>query len=166
MMAKEHSFDISAKINLQDFKDALNQVDREVSNRYDFKGTTYDINYRENDKVLVLIASSDNKLDALTDIVIAKLLKHKLSSKVLDELRVEDASGGTRKATYKIVDYIESKEAKKIVADIKKMKLKVTAQIEGDSIRVKGKNLDDLQKVIAQIRSGEWEAPLIFENMR
>ncbi len=165
-MAKEHSFDISAKINLQDFKDALNQVDREVSNRYDFKGTTYDINYRESEKVLVLIASSDNKLDALVDIVIAKLLKHKLSSKVLDELRIEDASGGTRKATYKVVDYIESKEAKKITADIKKMKLKVTAQIEGDSIRVKGKNLDDLQKVIAEIRSSEWEAPLIFENMR
>lgn len=165
-MAKEHSFDISAKINLQDFKDALNQVDREVSNRYDFKGTTYDINYRENDKVLVLVASSDNKLEALTDIVIAKLLKHKLSSKVLDELRVEDASGGTRKATYKVVDYIESKEAKKITADIKKMKLKVTAQIEGDSIRIKGKNLDDLQKVIAEIRSSEWEAPLVFENMR
>ncbi|MEA3521586.1 MAG: YajQ family cyclic di-GMP-binding protein [Campylobacterota bacterium] len=165
-MAKEHSFDISAKINLQDFKDALNQVEREVSNRYDFKGTTYDINYRENDKVLVLVASSDNKLEALVDILIAKLLKHKLSSKVLDELRVEDSSGGTRKATYKVVDYIESKEAKKITADIKKMKLKVTAQIEGDSIRVKGKNLDDLQKVIAEIRSSEWEAPLVFENMR
>ena len=165
-MAKEHSFDISAKINLQDFKDALNQVDREVSNRYDFKGTTYDINYRENDRLLVLVASSDNKLEALVDIVIAKLLKHKLSSKVLDELRVEDASGGTRKATYRVVDYIESKEAKKIAAEIKKLKLKVTAQIEGDSIRVKGKNLDDLQKVIAHIRSGEYEAPLVFENMR
>jgi len=165
-MAKEHSFDISAKINLQDFKDALNQVEREVSNRYDFKGTTYEVNYKENDKVLILVASSDNKLDALVDIVIAKLLKHKLSSKVLDELRVEDASGGTRKATYKVVDYIESKEAKKITAEIKKMKLKVTAQIEGDSIRVKGKNLDDLQKVIAHIRSGEYEAPLVFENMR
>jgi cyclic-di-GMP-binding protein len=165
-MAKEHSFDISAKINLQDFKDALNQVDREVSNRYDFKGTTYEVNYREKEKVLVLVASSDNKLDALADIVIAKLLKHKLSSKVLEELRVEDASGGTRKRTYKVVDYIESKEAKKIVADIKNLKLKVTAQIEGDSIRVKGKNLDDLQKVIAEIRAGEWEAPLVFENMR
>ncbi len=165
-MAKEHSFDISAKINLQDFKDALNQVDREVSNRYDFKGTTYDINYKESEKVLVLVASSDNKLEALFDIVVAKLLKHKLSSKVLDELRVEDASGSTRKATYKVVDYIESKEAKKITAEIKKMKLKVTAHIEGDSIRVKGKNLDDLQKVIAHIRSGEYEAPLIFENMR
>jgi len=79
---------------------------------------------------------------------------------------VEDASGNTRKATFKIVDYIETKEAKKIVAEIKKLKLKVTAQIEGDSIRVKGKNRDDLQKVIKMVREGEWEAPLVFENMR
>jgi uncharacterized protein YajQ (UPF0234 family) len=165
-MAKEHSFDISAKIDMQNFKNAINLVDREVANRYDFKGSTYEVSYKEKDKLLVLVASSDNKLDALKDIVVAKLLKQNLSSKVLEELRVEDASGGTRKVTFKIVDYIESKEAKKIVADIKKMKLKVTAQIEGDSIRVKGKNLDDLQKVIREIRSGEWEAPLVFENMR
>lgn len=165
-MAKEHSFDITAKISLQKFKDAINLVDREVSNRYDFKGTTYEVNYKEKEKVLVLVASSDNKLDALKDIVISKFLKQGLSSKVLDELRVEDSSGGNRKATFKIVDYIESKEAKKIVADIKKLKLKVNAQIEGDSIRVKGKNIDDLQKVMSEIRSQEWEAPILFENMR
>ncbi len=165
-MAKEHSFDITAKIDLQNFKNAINLVDREVANRYDFKGTTYEVTFKEKEKVLVVIASSDNKLDALKDIVISKFLKQGLSSKVLDELRVEDASGGTRKATYKVVDYIESKEAKKITADIKKMKLKVTAQIEGDSIRVKGKNLDDLQKVMKEIKSGEWDAPLVFENMR
>jgi len=165
-MAKEHSFDITAKIDLQNFKNAINLVDREVANRYDFKGTTYEVNFKEKEKVLVLVASSDNKLDALKDIVISKFLKQGLSSKVLDELRVEDAYGGTRKATFKVVDYIESKEAKKITADIKKMKLKITAQIEGDSIRVKGKNLDDLQKVMKEIRSGEWEAPLVFENMR
>ncbi|MBA1438608.1 MAG: YajQ family cyclic di-GMP-binding protein [Epsilonproteobacteria bacterium] len=165
-MAKEHSFDITAKVDVQLFKNAINLVDREVSNRYDFKGTTYEVNYKEREKVLVLVASSDNKLDALKDIVIEKLLKQGLSSKVLDELKVEDASGTTRKATYKVVDYIESKEAKKIVADIKKMKLKVTAQIEGDSIRVKGKNIDDLQKVMKMVREGEWEAPLKFENMR
>lgn len=165
-MAKEHSFDITAKIDLQNFKNAINLVDREVANRYDFKGTTYEVSFKEKEKLLVLVASSDNKLDALKDIVISKFLKQGLSSKVLDELRVEDASGGTRKATFKVVDYIETKEAKKITADIKKLKLKVTAQIEGDSIRVKGKNLDDLQKVIKEIRSGEWEAPLTFENMR
>jgi len=165
-MAKEHSFDITAKIDMQNLKNAINLVEREVSNRYDFKGTPYEVNLKEKDKVLVLVASSDNKLDALKDIVIAKLLKQELSSKVLDELRVEDASGGTRKATFKIVDYIESKEAKKITAEIKKMKLKVNAQIEGDSIRVKGAKLDDLQKVMKMVREGEWEAPLVFENMR
>ena len=165
-MAKEHSFDITAKIDVQNFKNAINLVDREVSNRYDFKGTTYEVTFKEKEKLLVVVASSDNKLDALKDIVISKFLKQGLSSKVLDELRVEDASGGTRKATYKVVDYIESKEAKKITADIKKMKLKVTAQIEGDSIRIKGAKLDDLQKVMKEIKSGEWDAPLVFENMR
>jgi len=165
-MAKEHSFDITAKIDMQNMKNAINLVDREVANRYDFKGTTYEVNFKEKEKVLVLIASSDNKLDALKDIVIAKLLKQGLSSKVLDELRVEDASGGTRKATFKVIDYIESKEAKKITADIKKMKLKVQAQIEGDSIRVKGAKLDDLQKVMKMVREGDWEAPLVFDNMR
>jgi len=165
-MAKEHSFDISAKIDLQKLKNALNLTQREVANRYDFKGIPFEINYKEKEKLLTLTASSDNKLDALKDILIAKLLKQGLSSKILDELKVEDASGSTRKATFKIVDYIESKEAKKIVAEIKKLKLKVTAQIEGDSIRVKGKQIDDLQKVMKHIRSLEWEAPLIYENMR
>jgi len=165
-MAKEHSFDISAKIDMQDFKNAINLVDREVSNRYDFKGTTYEVNFKEKEKTLVLVASSDNKLDALKDIVISKFLKQGLSSKVLDELRVEDSSGGNRKATFKVVDYIETKEAKKITADIKKMKLKVSALIEGDSIRVKGAKLDDLQKVMKAVREGEWDAPLVFENMR
>ncbi len=165
-MAKEHSFDISAKISLQKFKDAINLVDREVSNRYDFKGTTYEVTYKEKEKLLVLVASSDNKLDALKDIVVTKFLKQGLSSKVLDELRVEDSSGGNRKATFKVVDYIETKEAKKITAEIKKMKLKVNAQIEGDYIRVKGAKLDDLQKVISAVREMEWDAPLVFENMR
>ena len=165
-MAKEHSFDISAKIDMQNFKNAINMVDREVSNRYDFKGTTYEVTYNEKAKSLVLIASSDNKLDALKDIVVSKFLKQGLNSKVLDELRVEDSSGGNRKVTFKVVDYIESKEAKKINAEIKKMKLKVTSQIEGDSIRVKGKSLDDLQKVMRNIKEMEWDAPLVFDNMR
>lgn len=165
-MAKEYSFDISAKIDMQNFKNAINMVDKEVANRYDFKGTSYEVTYNEKAKTLVLIASSDNKLDALKDIVIAKFLKQGLSSKVLEELKVEDSSGNNRKVTFKVVDYIESKEAKKITAEIKKLKLKVNAQIEGDAIRVKGAKLDDLQKVIAEIRSQEWEAPLVFENMR
>ncbi len=165
-MAKEYSFDISAKIDLQAFKDAINLTDREVANRYDFKGTLYEIDYKEKDKLLILTASSDNKLDALKDIVISKLLKRGLSSKVLEELKIQNAANNTRKATFKIVDYIQAKEAKKIVAEVKKLKLKVTTAIEGDCIRVKSKQIDDLQQVIKAVKSMEWEAPLVYENMR
>jgi len=163
-MAKEHTFDISAKISLQDVKDAISMAQKEVGSRYDFKNSTHEITL--NDKLLILIAESDNKLDALKDIVITRLIKRGLSSKVLDELKVEDSSGGNRKVTFKIVDYIETKEAKKIVAEIKKLKLKATAQIEGEHIRVKSAKIDDLQKVMSAIKEGEWEAPIIFENMR
>ena len=165
-MAKEHSFDITAKIDMQNFKNAINLVDREVANRYDFKGTTYEVSFNEKAKTLTLVASSDNKLDALKDVVIAKFLKQGLSSKVIDEQKVEDSSGGNRKATFKVVDYIESKEAKKIVAEIKSLKLKVSALVEGDSIRVKGAKLDELQAVMKMVREGEWDAPLVFDNMR
>jgi len=165
-MAKEHSIDISAKIDMQAFKDAIVQANREVVNRYDFKGITCEIDYSEKAKTLTLTTASDNKLEALQDIVIGKLLKRDLSSKVLDEAKAEDSSGGNRRIIYKIVDYIESKEAKKIVAEIKKLKLKVTATLEGDHIRVKSKQIDELQKVMREIRSQEWEAPLVFENMR
>ncbi len=165
-MAKEHSVDISAKIDMQHFKDAIQQAEREVGTRYDFKGVTADIDYNEKAKTLTLTSSSDNKLEALQDMVIARFLKHGLSSKVLDEAKTEDSSGGNRRVVYKIVDYIESKEAKKIVAEIKKMKIKGSATLEGDYIRVKSKQIDELQKVIREIRAMEWDAPLVFENMR
>jgi hypothetical protein len=165
-MASEHSLDISAKIDLQAFKDAIAQSEKEAIGRYDFKGITYEINYREKEKQLVLTASSDNKLDALKDIVIGKLIKRGLSSKALEELKTEDASGGSRKATYKIIDTIESKEAKKIIAEIKNLKTKASAIIEGEYIRVKSKQIDELQKIMAHIKAMEWEAPLVFENFR
>ncbi|HHH37596.1 MAG TPA: YajQ family cyclic di-GMP-binding protein, partial [Epsilonproteobacteria bacterium] len=147
-MAKEHSFDISAKIDLQAFKDAIVQAEREVANRYDFKGIAAQIDYNEKAKTVTLVTASDNKLEALEDILISKLLKRGLASNVLDKLSTEDSSGGNRKQLFKVVDYIEAKEAKKIAAEIKNLRLKVTAQIEGDHIRVKGKQLDDLQKVM------------------
>ena len=165
-MAKEHSVDISAKIDMQHFKDAIQQVEREVGNRYDFKGITADVDYNEKAKTLTLTSSSDNKLEALQDMVIARFIKHGLSSKVLDEAKTEDSSGSNRRVVYKIVDYIESKEAKKIVAEIKKMKIKGSATLEGDHIRVKSKQIDELQKVIREVRAMEWDAPLVFENMR
>lgn len=165
-MAKEHSFDISAKIDMQALKDAIIQAEREVATRYDFKGITAEIDYNEKAKTLTLVSASDNKLEALEDIVIGKLLKRGLTSNVLDKQEAQDSSGGNRRLLFKIVDYIEAKEAKKIVAEIKNLKLKVTAQIEGEHIRIKAKQIDDLQKTMRAIKSMEWDAPLVFENMR
>ena len=164
--SKEHSFDISAKLDMQEMKNALIQAQKEVDNRYDFKGQIKDYDLNIGAKVLTLLSTSDNKVDAMKDILISKMNKRGVSINSLEELKAEDASGGNRKFTYKIVDTIESDEAKTIQKEIKSLKLKVTAVNQGDEIRVSGKNLDDLQKVINHLKSLELKAPLVFDNFR
>ena len=164
--AKEHHFDISAKLDLQEMKNAVAQAQKEVDNRYDFKGILKDIDFNQSAKTLVLLSDSDNKVDAMKDIMISKMNKREISINSLEELKAENASGGKRKFTYKIIDTIESDEAKIIQTEIKKLKLKVTAVNQGDEIRVAGKNLDDLQAVMKHLKSLELKAPLVFDNFR
>ena len=164
--SKEHSFDISAKLDMQEMKNAVIQAQKEVDNRYDFKGATKDIELSEGAKTLVLLSNSDNKVDAMKDILISKMNKRGVSINSLEELKAEDASGGKRKFSYKIVDTISKDEAKTIQTEIKGLKLKVTAVNQGDEIRVSGKNLDDLQKVMKHLKSLELKAPLVFDNFR
>ena len=165
-MAKEHSFDISAKLDLAEFKNALIQAQKEVDNRYDFKGIekTYDLNMSA--KVVTLLSASDNKIDAMKDILISKMNKRGVSINSLEEVKAEDASGGNRRFTYKIIDSIQSDEAKMIQKEIKALKIKVTAANQGDEIRVTGKNIDDLQNVMRHLKSKEWKSPLVFDNFR
>ena len=164
--SKEHTFDISAKLDMQEMKNAVIQAQKEVDNRYDFKGATKDIELSEGAKTLVLLSDSDNKVDAMKDILISKMNKRGVSINSLEELKAEDASGGKRKFSYKIVDTISKDEAKTIQTEIKGLKLKVTAVNQGDEIRVSGKNLDDLQKVMKHLKSLELKAPLVFDNFR
>jgi uncharacterized protein YajQ (UPF0234 family) len=165
--SKEHSFDISAKLDMQEMKNAIVQAQKEVDNRYDFKGITKEIDLNMNAKVLTLLSASDNKVDAMKDILISKMNKRGVSINSLEELKAEDASGNNRKFSYKIIDTIESDEAKIIQKEIKSLKLKVTAANQGEEIRVSGKNLDDLQKVIRHLKSLEdLKAPLVFDNFR
>jgi uncharacterized protein YajQ (UPF0234 family) len=165
-MAKEHSFDISAKLDMQEMKNALIQAQKEIDNRYDFKGIIKEYDLNMNAKVLTLLSDSDNKVDAMKDILISKMNKRGVSINSLEELKAEDASGGNRKFTYKIVDSIEKDEAKKIQQEIKSLKIKVTAVNQGDEIRVSGKNIDDLQKVMQHLKSQNFKAPLVFDNFR
>ena len=164
--SKEHTFDISAKLDMQEMKNAVIQAQKEVDNRYDFKGATKEINLSEGSKTLTLLSESDQKVDAMKDILISKMNKRGVSINSLEELKAEDASGGKRKFTYKIVDTIEKDEAKTIQTEIKSLKLKVTAVNQGDEIRVSGKNLDDLQNVMKHLKGLELKAPLVFDNFR
>ena len=166
MAVKEHQFDISAKLDMQEMKNAVIQAQKEIDNRYDFKGITKDIDLNIGAKTLVLISTSDNKVDAMLDILISKMNKRGISINSLEEIRKEDSSGANRKYSYKIVDSIEKDEAKKIQTEIKNLKLKVTAVNQGDEIRVTGKNIDDLQTIMKHLRSLELKAPLVFDNFK
>lgn len=165
--SKEHSFDISAKLDMQEMKNAVIQAQKEIDNRYDFKGITKEIDFNPTAKTLVLISASDNKIDAMKDVLISKMNKRGVSINSIEELKSEDASGNNRRFTYKIIDSIEADDARRIQKEIKDLKLKVTAANQGDEIRVSGKNLDDLQKVIAHLRGLEdLKVPLTFDNFR
>ncbi len=165
-MAKEHSFDISAKADMQEIKNAIAQAQKEADNRYDFKGLVKSIELNEKAKTITVTSSSDNKLDALIDILIGKIIKRGLDPKVLKERSREDASGGTRRAVFTINDAISKEDAKRIVKAIKDLKLKVQASIQGEEVRVSGKSLDDLQAVIAHLKRQDFDFPMTFGNYR
>ncbi len=151
---------------MQEIKNAIAQAQKEADNRYDFKGLVKSIELNEKGKTITITSSSDNKLDALIDILIGKIIKRGLDPKVFKEVSREDASGGTRRAVFSIVDAIGKEDAKRIVKEIKGMKLKVQASIQGDEIRVSGKSLDDLQAVMAHLKSLDLDFPVNFGNYR
>ena len=166
MATKEHQFDISAKLDMQEMKNAVIQAQKEIDNRYDFKGISKEIDLNIGAKSLILVSSSDSKIDAMMDILISKMNKRGISINSLEEIKKEDSSGGNRKYTYKIIDSIEKDEAKKIQTEIKNLKLKVTAVNQGDEIRVTGKNIDDLQAIMKHLKSLDFKAPLVFDNFK
>ena len=165
-MAKDHYFDISAKLDMMEMKNAIVMAEKELATRFDFKGIKAEIDLNEKAKVVNLSSSSDQKIDALKDILISKMIKRNIAGKSLEEVKTEGISGGNVKVIYRIVDTIDKDEAKKIVKAIKDLKLKVTPSIQGDEVRVSGKKIDDLQKVIAAVKQLDLKAPLVFGNFK
>ncbi len=165
-MAKEHSFDITAELDAQELKNALEQAKKEVANRYDFKGITAEIDYNEKAKTIALTASSDSKAEAMMDIVISKAIKRGIPAKAINEHARAQVGGGNTKITLSIVDVITKEDAKKITKAIKDSKLKVQAQIRGEEIRVTGKSINDLQSCITIVKNLDIDAPLSFTNLK
>lgn len=165
-MASEHSFDISAEVNLMEVKNALESAKKELAARYDFKGVAAEIELNEKEKFITLLSSSDNKIDALKDIVISKLIKRNIPPVAVSESKRESASGGNVKAVLKLNDTLDSENAKKITKAIKDAKLKVTAAIRGEEVRVTGKSIDDLQECIRIVKGLNLELPISFKNLK
>ncbi len=165
-MAKDHYFDITAKLDMMEMKNAIVMAEKEIATRFDFKGLKAEINFNEDGKTLSLSSSSDSKIDALKDILISKLIKRGIAGKALEEVKTEGISGGNTKVVYRIVDTIDKDEAKEIVKAIKAMKVKVTPSIQGDEVRVSGKKIDDLQAVMAEVKTLDLKAPLVFGNFK
>ena len=166
-MAKDCSFDIVSEYNKQELVNAIDQVKRELTSRFDLKNSNSEVNL-EADKSVTITTNDEMKLKNIYDILQSKLVKRGLSIKILDAQPLENALGGNVRQIYNLKKGLTQELAKKIVADIKDSKLKVQASIQGEQVRVSGKSKDDLQDVIGLWRKNEdkYDIPLQFTNYR
>jgi uncharacterized protein YajQ (UPF0234 family) len=163
-MAQEFSFDIVSKTDMQEVANAIQQAQKELAQRFDFKGSKSAIELTPDE--IVLVSDDEGKLRSVKDIVEGKLVKRKVSLKSLDYQKVEQSAGATVRQREKIQQGIESEKAKAIVRLIKDAKLKVQASIQSEQVRVTGRSKDDLQKAIALVREQDFGIPLQFTNYR
>ncbi len=166
-MAKDCSFDVVSEFDKQELVNAIDQVKRDITSRFDLKNSNSNIEL-EADKSITITTNDDLKLRNIYDILQSKLVKRGLSIKILDAQPVENALGGNVRQVYNLRKGLTQELAKRIVADIKDSKLKVQASIQGEQVRVSGKSKDDLQDVIKLLRSNEdkYDYPLQFTNYR
>jgi len=160
------SFEIVSEVDLQEMDNAVNQANKELSQRYDFKDSKASIAYDRKEKKLTLIADDNFKLRALTDILATRMAKRGISLKSLKFNDPERAFEGYQRQMVEICTGIDKEKAKELVGVIKKLGLKVQAQIEGERIKVTSPKKDDLQAVIAHLRALDFSIPLNFCNYR
>jgi len=163
-MAKDSSFDIVSEVDMQEMDNAVNQTKKEISQRYDFKGSKAQISLEADS--IKLSAEDEYKINAMLDMLKGKMIKRQVPIKALDPGKMEGASGGTVKMTVSIQKGISKEKAKDVIAYIKDLKLKVQAQIMDDQLRVTGAKKDDLQLVIQKLKEKDFGIDLQFINFR
>jgi uncharacterized protein YajQ (UPF0234 family) len=163
-MAGENSFDVVCKIDMQEVTNALDQARREIENRYDLKGSRNEIVLEKTD--ITLTSADDMKLKAVTDILQSKLHKRGVPLKALTYGKVETGAGGVLRQKIGLQQGIPIDKAKEIVRLIKDTKIKVQASIQEDQVRVSGKSLDDLQRIMTLLRERDLGIALQFTNRR
>jgi uncharacterized protein YajQ (UPF0234 family) len=165
-MAQEFSFDVVSKVDLQAMDNSVNSALREITTRFDFKGSVSRMELDKKAETLTLYSDNDGKLKSVVDILQNRLVKQAISLKALDYGPVLPAEGGTVRQVAKIVQGVASEKAKEMVRAIKDAKLKVSPSIQGDQLRVTGRSKDDLQTAMALLRGKDFGLALQFVNFR
>jgi len=160
------SFDIVNEINAQEVDNAINNTQKEVTTRYDFKGLHTEIEFHKKENRIHLVAAESMKLQAVKDMLIKHFIKRGLEPKALEYGTEEGTSQGHVKMDVTIKEGIDRETAKKIVKEIKNLKLKVQPAIQDNQVRVSGKKIDDLQEVIRHLKTKNFGIPLQFVNMK
>lgn len=158
------SFDVVCKPNMVEVRNAVDQANKEIANRFDFKGS--DARFEQKEFELTAYADDDFKLNQVRDVLANKMAKRGVDARLLEYEKAEKISGDKLKQLIKIKNGIEQTLAKKIVVLVKDSKVKVTASIQGDAVRIASAKKDLLQECIALLRSQVTEVPLTFENFR
>ncbi|MDH4070272.1 MAG: YajQ family cyclic di-GMP-binding protein [Ignavibacteria bacterium] len=165
-MASNSSFDIVSEIDLQEVDNAINQAVKEISQRYDFKGSKSSIELNQKEKSVTIISDDEFRMKSVVDILQGKFVKRGIPLKAIDYGTVEPSGGGLVRRLLQLRVGIGKEDAKHLVKLIKESKIRVQAQIMDDQVRVSGKNKDDLQKVIGLIREAPIEFAVQFTNYR
>ena len=164
-MAQDFSFDVVSKLDLQEVENAVNQANKEIQTRFDFKGSVSRMDW-DKKEVITLFSDDEQKLKSVIDILQSKLIKRGISLQALDYQKIEPAEKATVRQPVKLKQGIESEKAKAIVKAIKDAKIKVQASIQGDQLRIASKSKDDLQFTMNFIRGQDFGLPLQFTNYR
>jgi len=159
------SFDVVSELNMMEVENAFNQARKEIAQRFDFKGTSTDLE-RQPDGAILVKANSDGRCEAAYGVLLEKLAKRGVPLEGLDPQKIEPASGGHVRQLVKLKKGIAQEDARKIVALVKETGLKVQVAIQGEAVRVSGKKRDDLQAVMQRVRGAALAIPLQFQNFR
>ena len=162
----DSSFDIVSEINLQEMDNAINQAQKEIGTRYDFKGSSAGVDFDRKGKELTLTADNEPQLEAVRSVVVGKMIKRGVDPKCMDPQKIEQATHKSLRQKVKLKDGIDKETAKTIQKHIKDLTLKVQASIQGEALRVSGSKKDDLQAVIAYLRAHPPGIPIQFNNYR
>lgn len=167
-MAKESSFDVVSKVDLQEVRNAVDQTQREIAQRFDFKGTGSNVELTEDRgaPAIVVKSSTDQKVKDSVKVLEEKLVKRKVPLKALQRGEIEPAAGGTARQTLALNQGISTEKAREIVKFVKGTKTKAQVAVQGDQVRVSAKSKDTLQEIMQSLREEDFGIPLQFTNYR